>query len=136
MSKLINKILNWSIVILVGLIPLFFLPFTSDFYEFNKNILLLVVGGLLLVVWVLKMVLEKRVSFRRTALDLPVLAIAGVFILSTILSSPNKWAPFWIPGGTGTIIGLTVLYFLITNNVHLGGVMASQARPATIRGDS
>jgi len=112
----INKIISWSIIILVGLIPLFFLLFTSEFYEFNKNILLVVVCGLLLVVWTLKMVLQGRMSFRRTPFDLPVLAIAGAFILSTILSSPNKWAPFWIPGGTGTIIGLTVLYFIITNS--------------------
>lgn len=135
MIKTINKIINWGIIVLVGLLPIFFLPFTSEFYEFNKNILLLTVSGLLLLVWGLRMVLEKKVSFRRTPFDLPVLAIAGAFILSTIFASSNKWAPFWIPGGTGTILGLTVLYFIITNNLHLGGVMASQARPATIRGD-
>jgi len=116
MTKALEKLINWTLIILVGLIPLFFLPFTSEFYDFNKNILLLVFSLLLLVFWALKMIFEKKVSFRRAPLDLPVLAIAGAFILSTILSSPNKWAPFWIPGGTGTIIGLTVLYFIITNS--------------------
>ena len=59
MTKALEKLINWILIILIGLIPLFFLPFTSEFYEFNKNILLLVVSGLLLVVWVLKMVLDS-----------------------------------------------------------------------------
>jgi len=41
MVKIINKIITWKLAILIGLMPLFFLPFTSDFYDFNKNILLL-----------------------------------------------------------------------------------------------
>jgi Flp pilus assembly protein TadD len=116
--NILNKIISWGLIFLVGFIPLFFLPFTSEFYEFNKNILLLVVSGLLLVVWVLKMVLEKKVSFRQTPFDLPVLTIAGVFILSTIFASTNKWETLWIPGGTGTILGLTVLYFVMTNVIR------------------
>jgi tetratricopeptide (TPR) repeat protein len=117
MTKLLDKIISWGLIVLVGLIPLFFLPFTSEFYEFNKNILLYCYLAILLIAWVLRMVLEKKVSFRRTPLDLPILAVAGAFILSTLFASPNKWETLWIPGGTGTIIGLTILFFIITNNI-------------------
>jgi len=113
--RIINKLINWSIIVLVGFIPLFFLPFTSEFYEFNKNILLLAASGLLLVIWGVRILLSKEVRLQRTALDLPVLAIAGAFVLSTIFASPNKWETLWIPGGMGTIISLTILYFVITN---------------------
>ncbi len=114
---LINKIMTWKLTLLVGLIPFFFLPFTSDFYDFNKNILLLVCSLLLTIIWLLKMVLEKKVSFRRTVFDLPVLAIAGAFILSTIIAAPNKLETLWLVNGTGTVIALTLLYFFITNNL-------------------
>lgn len=117
MSKIINKIISWSIIILVGLIPLFFLTFSSEFYDFNKNILLLIVSLLLLSIWFLKMVLEKKVTFHRTAFDLPILAIAGAFILSTIITAPNKLETLWLPNGTGMIIALTFLYFVISNNL-------------------
>ncbi|MCJ7829608.1 tetratricopeptide repeat protein [Patescibacteria group bacterium] len=119
--KILNKIIQWSLVVLAGLIPLFFLPFTSEFYEFNKNILLLVVSGLCLAVWALKMVLEKKVTFRRTPLDLPILTIAGAFILSTIIAAPNKLETLWLPNGTGTIVALTILYFIMTNNIKKTG---------------
>jgi len=115
--RIIDKLISWVIIVLVGLIPLFFLPFTYEFYEFNKNILLVVLVSVMLVVWLLKMALEKKIVFRRTPFDLPILVFAGAFILSTILSSTNKWETLWMPGGTGTIISLTLLYFIITNNL-------------------
>jgi len=116
-NLVINKIISWSIVALVGLTPLFFLPFTSEFYDFNKNSLLFVLCSILLIAWVLKMVLAKKVTFRRTPFDLPLLAVAGAFILSTLFSAPNKLETLWLVNGTGTIIALTILYFIITNNL-------------------
>ena len=111
-----NKIISWGLIFLVGLIPLFFLPFTVDFYEFNKNIFLIVSAFILLVLWLLKMALARKITFKKTPLDLPVLALAGAFVLSTIFASPNKWETLWTPLGTGTIVALTLLYFLITNS--------------------
>ena len=112
-SLLINKIILWVSIFSVGLIPLFFLPFTSEFYEFNKNIFLVFSVFILLVLWAIKMVITKQVIIKRTIFDLPVIAIAVAFILSTIFSSPNKWETLWLPNGTGTIIILTILYFII-----------------------
>ena len=121
-EKFLDKIINWGIAVLVFLLPLFFLPITTEFFEFNKNILLLMACGLLLMAWALRMVLEKKVTFRRTPFDLPILLFAISYLLSAILVSPNKAEAFILPGGTGTILALTVLYFLITNNIHLGGI--------------
>ena len=67
--KIINKIISWSIIILAGLIPLFFLPFTTDFYEFNKNALLFVTVGLLTILWLLRMALEGKIAFKKTSFD-------------------------------------------------------------------
>ncbi|MBI4999332.1 hypothetical protein HZB97_00990 [Candidatus Gottesmanbacteria bacterium] len=65
--------------------------------------------------------MEKRVIFRRTPFDLPVLLFAISYLLSTIFASANKVEALTMPGGTGTILALTVLYFIITNHLHPGG---------------
>lgn len=118
LTNLLDKVISWGLVVLVFLIPLFFLPVTSDFYEFNKNALLLLGTGLLLLAWVGKMVLQQKITFKRTAFDLPLLALALVFSASSLLAAANKWATLWSPQATGTIWGLTALYFLMTNNLN------------------
>lgn len=117
MTNFLDKIIAWGLTILAFLIPLFFLPLTSDFYEFNKNALLLLVTGLLLLVWIGKMTLQQKITFRRAAFDLPVLALALIFSASSLLAAANKWETLWSPQATGTIWGLTALYFLMTNNL-------------------
>jgi len=117
-SLTMNKIISICLIGLAFLVPLFFLPFTSDFYEFNKNMLLIVSAFILLVLWLLKMALERKITFKKTPLDLPVLILAGVFILSSVLNASNKWETLWTPLGTGTIISLVIYYFIITNNIR------------------
>ena len=116
-SIILNKIILWGAMILAFLTPLFFLPFTYDLYEFNKNMLLIVSTFILLVLWLLKMALARKITFKKTPLDLPVLILAGVFILSSVFNAPNKWETLWTPLGTGTIISLAIYYFIITNNI-------------------
>ncbi len=116
-GKILPKIISWLIIGFVFLIPLFFLPFTADLYEFNKNILLLVITGILLILWLLKMALSGKFVFQKTWLDLPILIFAGTFVLSTVINAANKWETLWLPGSTGTIIFLTLFYFLLTNNL-------------------
>jgi tetratricopeptide (TPR) repeat protein len=121
-STALNKIISGGVMILAFLTPLLFLPFTSDIYEFNKNALLIFGTFLLLALWGLRIALEKKIAFKRTALDLPVLVFAATFVLSTIFSATNKWETFWTPLGTGNIISLTILYFIITNNIKKNSV--------------
>lgn len=80
--------------------------------------LLAAVTGILLLVWGLKMVSEKKIVFKTTPFDLPVLGLSAAFALATLLASTNKWEALFMSGGTGTVLTLTVLYFLITNNLE------------------
>lgn len=118
-SKILEAFVNWGIIILVGLLPLFFLSITPDFYDFNKNILLYCFIAILLIVWAIKMIVEKKVTFRRTVFDLPILALAAAYIFATVLSSPNRIEALIIPGEAGTIAALTILYFIIVNNIEI-----------------
>lgn len=100
------------------LIPLFFLPVTSDFFDFQKQALLVFGTLTLLVLWALRSFLERKVTFFTTALDLPVILLAAVSLLSVSLRTPNKIDAFLIPGEAGAILAGGLLYFLITQTVR------------------
>jgi len=114
--KMKNSKLNTIILAsFTFLIPLFFLPLTAEFYDFNKNYLLwlaVVVGFLL---WGIKIVREQKLEVKSSSFLLPLFfwVIAGA--LSTIFSSPNKIEALLLPGGLGTLLGLFLFYFLILN---------------------
>ncbi len=122
MTEKIEKIINWGIIILVFVLPLLFLPITSDIYEFNKNILLYLFVLINLFLWAAKIALEKKFSFQKTPFDLPIVFIGLSFIISTFFASLNKMETLILPNGTGTILALTLLYFLITNNFEKGKI--------------
>lgn len=72
------------------LFPLFFLTITTDYFTFPKQIL--IVGGalLLLVLWGIKVVIEKRITFLLNPLNIPILLFAVVLVLSTIFSLSSQ----------------------------------------------
>src|SRR3989304_9002673 len=81
-----EKFINWEIVGMAFLLPLFFLPITVEFYEFNKLILLAVLVTLGALAWALKVVLTGKWGIRRSPFDLPVLVFWLVTLVSTIFS--------------------------------------------------
>ena len=99
----------------VFLFPLWFLPLTSDFYDFNKQILLIGTSLVSLVILSVHWVLDKQVKILRTPLGLPTLVLAVSFLLSTVLRSPNKIEALLDPAQTGTMLAGLVLFFTISN---------------------
>ena len=121
MSNLFNRIIKASIYLLVFLLPLFFLPFSVEFFEFNKQYLLYFLVSLAFFSWLAKMVLiDKEIRFRRSPLDIPVLAFLAVAVLSAIFSIDKNSSLFGFYGrfsdGLLTLISFGILYFLLTNN--------------------
>ncbi len=87
MVNVFPKITKYSILILTFLLPLFFLPFSFEAFEFNKQYLLFFLVSVGFFCWLAKMVLkDKEVKFKRTPLDLPVLAFLLVAVLSAVFS--------------------------------------------------
>lgn len=117
LENLLNKFISWGLAVFAFLLPLFFLPVTTNFYAFNKQALLVAAAALFLLAWFARMVASGQVKVRCTPFDLPILFFAAVFVASTILVTPNKVEALITPGETTTIIALTALYFVITNNL-------------------
>jgi len=150
-----KKIVKWSIYLLVFLMPLFWLPFSFEPFGFNKTYLLFFLSSIGLLAWLAQMVFEeKKVRFKKSPLDIFVLAfllitiLNGVFSIDRFSSWFGFYGRFW-PNIIGSI-SLIVFYFLLTNNVSLSGkplinadkkpisadkkIEANQPKPASISG--
>lgn len=119
LEKFLDKAIIWGVAILAFLLPIFFLPITTNFFAYPKQGLLIVFALLLLLACIGKMAFLGRVSFKKGPFDLPIALFALVFIASTFFGSTNKLTGFLNFSDTTLILGLTVLYFVITNNFKL-----------------
>ncbi len=117
-----QKVIKLSIYALVFLMPLFWLSFSFEAFEFNKGYLLFILVSIGILAWLGKMIFQdKEIRFRRTPLDLYVLGFLVVMIFSALFSQDKItsllgfYGRFW-PSLMG-ILSLGGFYFLITNNV-------------------
>ena len=138
-AVLSTKVIQIGLVLLAFLVPIFFLPTTSEFYNFNKTILLVVGAFFLFFVWGIKMVAEERVRMTRTPLDIPLLIFLGVYILATIFSidpivSILGWHPVFFYS-LPSVAALVIIYFLATSHLdsaYRQAVFAAFALSATV----
>lgn len=122
MANLFNKIIKSCIYLLVFLVPIFWLPFSFEAFEFNKLYLIFFLVSLAFFVWLTKMALiDKEIRFRKTPIDIFVLVFLFLAILSAIFSVDKISSLFGFYGrfsdGLIGLLSLGLLYFLITNNV-------------------
>lgn len=113
------KQINYYISIaVVFLIPLFFLPITSEFYEFNKQALLIVAALVSFLIWSISFITERQVRVVRSPLGLPILGIILAWTVSVFLKTPNRFDGLFEPGQVGTMAALGILFFTSINAIH------------------
>jgi len=121
MRKICNFLIKFSIYGLVFLMPLFWLPWTNEVYEFNKQYLLVFLAGLALLSWLVKMVVvQKKVVLQRTPLDVWILVFMVVMILSAVFSIDkiSSWFGFYgrFSDSVTGLLALGIMYFVVVNN--------------------
>lgn len=124
MAKILDKIIKFSIYLLVFLVPLFWLPFSFEAYEFNKQYLIFFLVSIAFLAWLAKMIfVEKEIRFRKSPLDILILLFLAIAIFSAVFSIDKNSSLFGFYGrfsdGLIILVCLVILYFLITNNVGL-----------------
>ncbi|MFH0857025.1 MAG: hypothetical protein V1860_03955 [bacterium] len=118
---LCDKTIHLIVYLLVFLTPLFFLTDTVDFFDYNKQYLIWAAVAASLIIWMSKMVLlEKKVTWKRTPLDIPICIFLGANFLTAIFSI-DRYLSFWGTYGIFyeslmNIFAMAILYFIITNN--------------------
>src|SRR4030042_6454879 len=85
-ASVFSKIIEWGIILLAFLMPLFFLPITSEAFEFPKQLLLIFSVSFLTIIWAVKIILEKSAKIINNSLALPVLVFFAFFFISTVFS--------------------------------------------------
>lgn len=102
------------LAITIFLFPIFFLPFTQEFFLTNKLYFLGGVALILLLISTLELAFSKKLEWKKTPIDNLLLLVALSSALSIVLSSPNKIQAILNPNFGGLLIASLALitYYL------------------------
>lgn len=106
---LVNNIIY---LLVIFLFPLFFLPFTQDFFITNKFYLLTVSSLLLLLFSVIRFIITQKITWKKTPFDVGLFLLILTMGLSLIISSPNRVQALINQNfGLVMILSLIILYY-------------------------
>jgi len=117
----INNLIFGLIILMSFLIPVFFLPITYEYFEFNKLYFFLAATAVMALLWCAKMLVEKKVYFAKSQVDLALLLVLASFVLSTLTSLDKTSSLFgsygrWFPSLLG-FVALYFYYYAVSTNV-------------------
>lgn len=120
-TKLLHGLTKLCLYLAILVVPIFYLPFIDEKLELNKYFLLYFLVFVSLLCWLGRSILKKSFEIRRTPLDIPLLAIWGLYFLAALLSQ-DKFLSFF---GDFSFLGLSffgltvflVFYFLVVQNL-------------------
>ena len=113
------RVAKIAIYFLIFLLPLFFLPWTSNVLEFNKQALLFFLVLISLISWLAHILISYRLEISKSFLNLPVLLLVLVTAISTLFSL-FRYGSFWghplvISSSFLSLLAFVALYFIIAN---------------------
>ncbi len=115
--KVLDKISKISLYLLVFLIPLFFLPFTQNVLDFQKQVLLIFLVSVSLICQIAKILIVGKFSLSFHPFHFLIFASLLVFVLSTIFSKSRTESFFGFPLTISqsflTLLFFAFFYFLI-----------------------
>src|SRR4030067_2958010 len=86
MLSAITNAISVCYYLLFFFVPLVLFPKTSELFEFNKIVLTYILTTAIICFWITKSILAKKIIFKRTFLDIPLLIFLGSQFLSTLTS--------------------------------------------------
>src|SRR5258708_7637893 len=108
-----EKIKEYIILGIVLLFPLIVSNLFIDQVQLPKLIFLGFGICLALTVIAIEIFVNKKFIFGKSKFDFPILLLIFSYLISGIITTPNKIEAFFSPGNALFIIGLGILYFLI-----------------------
>jgi len=109
---MLDKIIKYGLYSLVFLLPLFFLPWTIFPVALNKQMLLAVFVFLLFILWMIKVMIEGKLTFVLGKLTGSIFLLFVVLAISTIFSS-SKIQSFWGMSFESDTLFSFILYILV-----------------------
>lgn len=118
-SRWPEKIIEYTFYALFFIVPIIWLPVTSELFEFNKMIAVYFGTSVILTAWLYKSVSEGSLLIKRTPIDIPILLFLAANILSTAFSIDRQTSIFgyysrWNGGLLSTFSYIILFYALVT----------------------
>jgi tetratricopeptide (TPR) repeat protein len=116
----IDWIISSAIYILAFLVPIFFLPIVPSILELNKQILIVIMGGIAFLAWVGKLAWEGKIRVKKNFLLIPILLLLLILTMNTVFSiysDQSMWGAFGTESmSLVTAIALIAVFLVVTNN--------------------
>lgn len=120
-EKILDLVTKCCVYGVILLTPIFFLPFTFEFLEFNKQYLLAILVLVGVLSWIGKAIIEREIKFYKTPLDIPLVAFWFIVLISGILSQDRTLSFLGsfdnLTVGVIPITFYVLFYFLVTNTL-------------------
>lgn len=117
-----RKGILWSFHLLLFIVPLIFLPNTSELFEFNKMIVTYLLTLAILFFWLSRMAVENRLIFKKTILDWPIIIFLITQSLSLFFSIDQRTSLLGyysrFNGGLASLLCYAVLYWSTVSNLE------------------
>ncbi|TSC53545.1 MAG: Uncharacterized protein LiPW31_351, partial [Microgenomates group bacterium LiPW_31] len=84
--KICNRVIEYSFYALFFLVPLVLTPWNYELFEFNKMLVVYFLTTIIVASWLVKMVITKKVVFRRSFWDIPLILFWASQVLSFLFS--------------------------------------------------
>jgi len=115
-------IIEFCFLALFIITPFLFTPFNSELFELNKMLFVYAITTIIVGTWVTKSIAVKRLIFKRTFLDIPLLLFLASQVMSTIFSI-DRHVSLWgyysrSQGGLLSTISYLVLYWAFVSNIN------------------
>jgi len=109
---LLQRVALFTVVAVSVLIPFFFLPTTSDFYEINKRMLIFVAAIVLAGIWITSVVVKQTIRITVSLPLLPMLLFGASVLTSSFIATSYSYASLF--GSTMLILSLIAVFFFAT----------------------
>lgn len=121
MLSFLDKSIARIFYLLFFLVPLAFFPQTSELFEFNKIVVTYTLACLIASLWIIKMIVAKKVIFRKTTLDIPIIFFLVSQLLSTLVSIDTRTSLLGyysrFHGGLASSFTYAILYWAYVSNI-------------------
>ncbi|KKQ25382.1 MAG: hypothetical protein US39_C0008G0045 [Microgenomates group bacterium GW2011_GWC1_37_12b] len=120
-KKIFDNIVVVLFYILFFLTPLVLFPKTSEVFEFNKMVFVYAATIFIVFFWILKMILSRKIIFKRSPLDIPLILFLISNVISTIFSIDQRTSLLGyysrFNGGLLSTVSYLMLYWAYVSNM-------------------
>lgn len=108
----IENVPEYTVYFLAVLAPIFFVPATPDFFDYNKQVLVFTITAVVVLLWSIKTISKRVLRITLSPFTIPILGVLLSYILSSFIATPYRYEA--LMGRTLLVSALAAFVFTIT----------------------